>query len=803
VSESTPVFNNFIRGEVGDVLHARIDLADYAQALSICENALISQQGQVIKRPGSYYVASSKANEKIRLIPYERSDNQNYVIELGNLYARFYTNGARIEDPPGTPVEIVTPWPVAELYKLQFFQEYDKLYFVHPGYACRMMKREGTDLIWSLLNYNVAPFNSAGNYPKAGCFWQGRLIFAGTNNNPTAVWGSMVGSYTTWATWSFDIDAAPTPGDFIIGATLTGGASGATAIVVSKITNINYVVKSLTGNFRYAETISDGTNSRVCGAGWPRVMPSVTESDPWMFTIAADRAMTIQWVSSGNDLLVGTTGGEWLFTGGESMFYAGNFLLRRQTRLGSAYIQPVSFGSRCLYVQKTLETLRVMAYELQKDSYEAPDMTLTHPEIMLGGVAHLESQVTPSQRMWSPRLDGWLLSFGFEPDSGFAAWSRHSISGGSDLIESCAIITSDKEDQIWLSVKYGSSRYICYLRPMKWATNRDCFFVDMGRTFDYGPAKTVNYATQTAPIQITCYGHGFKDDDKVKFADIGGMTRLNGGFYTVKNKTTDTFDLYDEAGSDWVDGGMFELEVDTAPSPAAWEPGATVWGGLSGNNCEVIQEVVGSSSKKYICTGASGPFTDGEVLSDGTNSVDCAPGYPKSKYFYETFTSPGKATGHYARLTGLTHLDGRIVDILVDGANHPKRTVSSGIVLLQTWGNKVQVGLPYTAKMRLMRMAAPGELGAGLGKKKRISKVLIGFINTITCQVGPDEDHLTEIVWRNPEDYMDAAPAPFSGFKETSFKGTWEKDGWVLLLNDQPNPWTINMIMPYLEVKDL
>ena len=43
------------------------------------------------------------------------------------------------------------------------------------------------------------PFVGEGNYPSAVCIHQGRLVFAGTDNNPRVLYGSCVGSYTNFA----------------------------------------------------------------------------------------------------------------------------------------------------------------------------------------------------------------------------------------------------------------------------------------------------------------------------------------------------------------------------------------------------------------------------------------------------------------------------------------------------------------------------------------------------------------------------------------------------------------------------
>lgn len=65
------------------------------------------------------------------------------------------------------------------------------------------------------------------------------------------------------------LDSAATPADFAPGATLTGATSKNTCIVIVKLTPTTYMVKARSGVFTDGEVISDGTNSRDTGAGYP------------------------------------------------------------------------------------------------------------------------------------------------------------------------------------------------------------------------------------------------------------------------------------------------------------------------------------------------------------------------------------------------------------------------------------------------------------------------------------------------------------------------------------------------------
>ncbi len=75
------------------------------------------------------------------------------------------------------------------------------------------------------------------------------------------------------------LDVAPVPADWSEAATLTGATSGTTCVVVSKTSSTIYIVKSLTGNFTSGEVISDGTNSRDCGVGYPIMTRTAAAED--------------------------------------------------------------------------------------------------------------------------------------------------------------------------------------------------------------------------------------------------------------------------------------------------------------------------------------------------------------------------------------------------------------------------------------------------------------------------------------------------------------------------------------------
>src|SRR5690606_41482863 len=96
-----PVFTTFNAGEWSPELYGRIDLAKYPNACRTLQNMIPLPQGAATRRPGTRFVASSKNNGRVRLIPFRFSADQSYAIEAGDQYFRFYSGAGRIEEPVG------------------------------------------------------------------------------------------------------------------------------------------------------------------------------------------------------------------------------------------------------------------------------------------------------------------------------------------------------------------------------------------------------------------------------------------------------------------------------------------------------------------------------------------------------------------------------------------------------------------------------------------------------------------------------------------------------------------------------
>ena len=93
----SPLQSNFSGGEISPLYYGRSDDPRYGACLKKCLRYIPSLQGNLTRCPGTYYVASTKtASKKARLIAFEYSITQAYIIEAGDQYMRFYMNNGQL-----------------------------------------------------------------------------------------------------------------------------------------------------------------------------------------------------------------------------------------------------------------------------------------------------------------------------------------------------------------------------------------------------------------------------------------------------------------------------------------------------------------------------------------------------------------------------------------------------------------------------------------------------------------------------------------------------------------------------------
>jgi hypothetical protein len=145
-------------------------------------------------------------------------------------------------------------------------------------------------------------------------------------------------------------------------------------------------------------------------------------------------------------------------------------------------------------------------------------------------------------------------------------------------------------------------------------------------------------------------------------------------------------------------------------------------------------------------------------------------------------------------ITGLDHLEGETVQVMVDGAHQAGKTVVNGQITIDKAGTRVVVGLPYEYKAEPMRL---DNNGTSYGSVKKISEIVLSFYKTLNAEFG-DGTRQFPIPWRTTENY-DNPPELFTGDKTLTFLGGFTTDTPVVISGTDPFPCILRAIIPKID----
>jgi len=153
-------------------------------------------------------------------------------------------------------------------------------------------------------------------------------------------------------------------------------------------------------------------------------------------------------------------------------------------------------------------------------------------------------------------------------------------------------------------------------------------------------------------------------------------------------------------------------------------------------------------------------------------------------------------------LTGLDHLEGEAVDVIGEGATQTSKTVSAGAISIDTATEQAKVGLLYTSDLQTMRLDE-GYTETTQTKTKRIYDLSVRFQDTVGASVGPNAANLTAIDFRASGSPMDLPIPLFTGDKQIEFDTGYGTEGLVYIQQPQALPMTILGIYPRLETESV
>ena len=211
-------------------------------------------------------------------------------------------------------------------------------------------------------------------------------------------------------------------------------------------------------------------------------------------TIAAQQVHEIRHMVPITTLLLMTSSGEWkCWSGsGSDVLTPSSAVLKQQSANGCSHVPPVVVGGTVLYTLGS--AVRSLAYDWSSDAYTGTDLAVLSSHLMRGHtIADWAWAAEPDKVVWVVRDDGALLSLTYMKEQDVAAWCRHDTAGGA--FESVAAVREGSEDAVYFVVRRTiggqTKRFVERLHSRRFATVRDCFFVDCGLTYSGPATKTL------------------------------------------------------------------------------------------------------------------------------------------------------------------------------------------------------------------------------------------------------------------------------------------------------------------------
>lgn len=848
----SPIQTSFVGGEISPMVRGRTDLDRYKESLKTCTNMIPTVQGGLTRRPGTNFVAETKNSEQVRLIPFNFSISQAYILEFGDLYIRFYKDRGVIESAPNVPYEVVTTYAAADIPKIRFTQSADVLYLFHPDYPPAKLKRYG-DADWELEELDLLD----GPYLNVRDF--GARIFRGA------------GILTAFR-------------DGTAAAQLTPSASsGSSTVTLGSASNVSSSANNGSGLVRITLATSDvfATGDRVEIIG---------------HSVAGyNGTWTLTQISSTQYDLVGSTYSS-NGTGGTihaGLFYASDvgrrIRIRHAAQWGWGEVTAYN-NARSITVNVRSNLSATTATPLWRlgvyydDNYPATGI-FHEDRLILAGAPdspqRVDASVTSDYENFAP-----TDTANPPVTDNSNAWA---FGLNSSDVNTILTLSSDEKGLIGLT---AGGEWV--VRPNSFNEALTPSNVNAKKTSTYGTADTQCIQSGRATLFIQRTGRKLRefayyyDVDGFRATDLSvlsehitgnGVTELalqkspQNIIWQVRQDGLLIGCTYDREGDNlragWhkhVIGGVSDAAQNNAvvetvaciisPNLNSEDLWIVVKRYIDGNVVRYVEYIgdyfndrsdqkeaffvdsgltydvplnitnVAVGATTTVTSNAHG-FSNGDLVfiegvfgneytnddgeEDSINGktyevVNAAPNTFEldgiDSTTWTNYISGGTVRKKVITISGLDHLEGEEVAVCADGGAHPNVIVQGGAITLQDRYAVVHVGLPYVSDAELLRIEGGSAHGTSIGKTRRVNRIMLQLERTLGLKVGTDFSKLDEVYFRSQQDIMGLPPPLFSGLISTEIEADYDLDNCICIRQDYPLPLTLLSVSQILTEYD-
>ena len=782
---------SFTKGELSPRLRGRTDYEGYFNGCETLLNMVVLLQGGATRRPGTMFsdytkYQSDDAYGITRLMGFQFSVTQAYMLVFGHFYMQVFRNGFPVDAGGGVTVEIATPWSFAEVMELGHAQSADVLYITHPNHPPQTITRT-SHTAWTLAQF--VPVDGPYMDTTTG---QGTLTPSATTGTVTLTWSSTVGINIGAGLSAADIGrdvryTGATPGKWgWARITAVGGATSATAILQPTVTNgAEGAFDGTTASVHWQLGAWYGTNqpwlvsffqqrlffaatnaqpSRIDGSqinDFTNFAPSasdgtVLDNNEVSWVIVDDQVNAARWlVAAGSSrtpqLAIGNDGAEQVVQAGGSAqaLTPTSVQAFRETNIGGrAHATALRVNKAVIFASFGGRKLYEWAFNWQSDGYIGTDKSVESEHLTRSGLIDLAYQKRPFSIVWGIRADGNLVGLTYLPEQQVQGWHQHKLGGnyygGPPIVESIACIPAQDNtyDELWMVVKRTVTGAVIRTVEVMSAyfdaqRQGEAVYMDLAVRSDLTyPAGTLTASAMTKSTSAQLVPITFTASGATPFVagNVGSVMRYNGGTAIVTGYTSST--------------------VLTG-----------IW---------------------YISPTSRKPQAPGDW----------------------------SLTAQHGTYSGLDHLEGEAVQILGDGADFGVEIVNSGAVTLDPsrgQASSATIGLPIPYRLVSMPWA-PKQAADSQGHYKTIAAIWLRLYDSLGCNFGrqiTDEytgqvsEELNSLPTRNTLDLLGVPPPLQTGIYRLPMPGGHDQEGQIVIEGDGPYPTTVLAVLATADVGEL
>ena len=254
----------------------------------------------------------------------------------------------------------------------------------------------------------------------------------------------------------------------------------------------------LASSFQYPNYIWFSRTGDYSNFGVEKVGGTITDDSAITLPVINRKMYDIRHLIPANDLLILTSGNEWIIDGSKTITPT-NCNLRTQTQRGASECEPQYIGNRCVYVQARGCVVRDLGYSYESDNYTGADLTLfvKHLTKYRNFITSAYAQ-DPDSIVYYVTDDGNIDCLTYIPEQKVYAWSHFTTKGKYKYAESVA---EGEQDSLYVIVErdFKSGTVMCIERfePMYNADNNNVYMDCYIRQ-----TSTENISTITVPHLI-------------------------------------------------------------------------------------------------------------------------------------------------------------------------------------------------------------------------------------------------------------------------------------------------------------